>query len=173
MVVALLVLAATIVFGVCRRRRRRSPGPSVGELDDDPRGRLQTAELTGDKAFKRVAELAAGTMPAATELCCDRPAAELGGAAVMAPAERPRGSGGGGLSPAEDPGSPLPNVSQRARLAEQAVADLRARQARLGERRQRLLGLEQIDQERDALQHQPSVLQQHQQQSGKRYEMPE
>ena len=175
-------MAAAVVFAVCSRRRRRGAHPSVGEFDDDPRGGGGILELAAAEKVEKVPELAVDGTMAASELgsqTLSRRVPELGGSAVTAPAELPQDSGGNGApvldetGPAEVSGSPLPNVNQPATPEDRAVGDLLARQSRLDERRQRLLELEHIDREQDAIQHQLSVLQPHQQQPVTRYEMPE
>ena len=175
-------MAAAVVFAVCRRRRRRGAHPSVGEFDDDPRGGGGILELAAAEKVEKVPELAVDGTMAASELgsqTLSRRVPELGGSAVTAPAELPQDSGGNGApvldetGPAEVSGSPLPNVNQPATPEDRAVGDLLARQSRLDERRQRLLELEHIDREQDAIQHQLSVLQPHQQQPVTRCEMPE
>ncbi|KAG7287169.1 hypothetical protein NEMBOFW57_006674 [Staphylotrichum longicolle] len=198
---AVLVLAAVAFLVFYRRRRRRNsaggPDPSIGELDDDPRGPPDTAELAAEKGIKDVPELAVGAaaVPAASEMSGESPAPrvpemsgespaprvpELGGSLVTAPvelAQDPRSNDAGPappveISPVEVPGPSSPIASHPPAAADQAVVgDLLARQSRLDERRQRLLELEQIDQERDAIQRQISVLQQQQQQPAQRYEM--
>jgi hypothetical protein len=197
-VLALLVVAAVAFLVVFRRRRRRDPGdgpgPSIGELDNDPRGGPHTAELAAEKGIQDVPELAAAKgVKDVPELAVDAPippaselggesltqrVPELGGSVVTAPAELPQDLGGkngpplpDAASPVEASGSTSPNVNQPAAPAGPAVGDLLARQTRLDERRQRLLELEQIDQERDAIQRQISVLQQQPQQPVQRYEM--
>ena len=189
-----LVLAAAVVFAVCRRRRRRGgPHPSVGELDDDPRGG-GALELAAAEKVEKVPELDVTGAAAASELggetltrrvpelsgeTLTRRVPELGGSAVTAPVELPQDSRNNGppvlneVGPVEASSSSYPNTNQPASPEDLAVGDLLARQSRLDERRQRLLELEQIDREQDAIQHQLSVLQPQQQQPVTRYEMPE
>ena len=202
-----LALVAAVVFAVCRRRRRRDgPHPSVGELDDDPRGGGGALELAAAEEVEKVPELDVTGTTAASELggetltrrvpelggetltrrvpelggeTLTRRVPELGGSAVTAPAELPQDSGSNvpqvfnETGPVEASGSSYQHTNQPASPEDRAVGDLLARQSRLDERRQRLLELEQIDREQDAIQHQLSVLQPQQQQPVTRYEMPE
>ncbi len=128
-------------------------------------------ELGGETQARHVPELGPETLTQRVP--------ELGGSVVTAPVELPQGPGSNGpparheISPVEASGSSNPTTNQPATPEDRAVGDLRARQARLDERRQRLLELEQIDREQDAIQHQLSALQPQQQQPVTRYEMPE
>jgi len=194
-VLALLTLAAVAFLVVYRRRRSQKAAPGIPELDGHPRGDAsgsQPAELATEDVEKVLKFPGDGTSPTVPELSSDIPAhcvPELGGSLVTAPAELPPDFGSSGLPlpdpdqthPAETSGSPLPSQNQHDPPTEQTVDDLLTRQARLEERRQRLLQLEQIEQERDIIQHQLSVLQQqqpsqqpqqHQHQSPQRHEMP-
>lgn len=182
----LLVLATVSFLMVYRRRRRRKLDPAISELDGNPRTDVPTrepAELVASEKVEKPPDLPANiTMPIASELDSEIPnqrrIQELGGLAVAAPPLDPESH----RLPLPDQtsfdeisASPLSNLNQPydPGPTEQAVDDLLTRQARLEERRQRLLALEQIDQERDVIQHQLSALQQqHQHQSVKRHEMP-
>lgn len=185
--VCLIALSGWFVFRRKRRQlraARQSPGPETGEtglpeLPPTPKKNGNSAELPATAMEPDPEELPAGGLVPSTPARWRSPVQdipELHDSSVPAPAEMPGhleaqvhtaggssqavgGVGVSGVMPQQDP----------VHLTE-AVEDLIARQKRLEEKRQRLLQLQEIDEEQERIRRQLLAL--HDQQPIQRVEMP-